>query len=79
MIPTVTQLAELAKESSNCHDDWNRLKITKDHAYKIMAAHVLEIFNGEEFDDQKMIMMAVVTDLLVENFLLNLKLSQDNS
>jgi hypothetical protein len=75
MTPTVKQLADLARES-DVQDpiDWGQLKITEDHAYEMMASNVLEQFTGVPEDQRLTVAMATVTKLLVENFVLNVKL-----
>jgi hypothetical protein len=75
MTPTVKQLADLARES-DAQDpiDWGQLKITEDHAYEMMASNVLEQFAGVPEDQRLTVAMATVTKLLVENFVLNVKL-----
>jgi hypothetical protein len=75
MTPTVKQLVELAQESDNYDPiDWGQLKITEDHAYEMMASNVLEQFTGVPEDQRLTVAMATVTKLLVENFVLNVKL-----
>jgi hypothetical protein len=48
--------------------DWGMLAIDEKEAYRLMATHVLEM-NNDELTNQ-----AVIVKLLVENFVLNLKL-----
>lgn len=75
MTPTVKQLAELARESDDQDPiDWGELKITEDHAYEMMASNVLEQFSSIPEDQRLTVAMATVTKLLVENFVLNVKL-----
>lgn len=68
------QLAELAKESETIDPDiWNYLSVSRDEAYELMASNVLEMVNN--IDDNNAIVpviMASMTHLLVENFILNL-------
>jgi hypothetical protein len=75
MNPTVKQLAELARESGE-HDpiDWGQLKVTEDQAYEMMASNVLEQFLDVPEEQRLTVAMATVTKLLVENFVLNVKL-----
>lgn len=67
-------LAELAKESDTIDPDiWNYLSVSRDEAYELMASSVLEMANG--IDDENAVLpviMASMTHLLVENFILNL-------
>lgn len=69
------QLAELAKEVEITDPiDWGYLSIEETQAYELMASHVLELGSDIEPEKRLPIMMAVVTKLLVENFVLNIKL-----
>lgn len=69
---SVNQLVELAKESEITDPiDWGLLSIKEDDAYKLMASHIIEIMNS---DKSEYVMAAIATKLLVENFVLNLKL-----
>lgn len=77
---TLEQLVELAMEVE--HQDplpWHSVNISKETAYSMMAAHVIDLFEQESDADRETVMMATMTKLLVENFLLNLKLHQNNS
>jgi hypothetical protein len=75
MKPTVKQIAELAKEAEITDSiDWGSLKITEKHAYEMMASNVLEQFENLSEDQQMTVAMATITKLLVENFVLNVKL-----
>ena len=49
-------------------------KITEEEAYQMMASSVLEQFEHMETDQQRTVMLATMTKMLVENFVLNLKL-----
>jgi hypothetical protein len=70
----VKELAAIAEEIDTVDPiDWGELAISEQEAYKLMASHVLEMFDNDE-EDVKIIMMATVTKLLVENFVLNLKM-----
>lgn len=69
---TVRQLAELAMQSEVTDPiDWGELLIREEDAYQLMASHVLEMFEGK---DNTLTMQATIVKLLVENFVLNLKL-----
>jgi hypothetical protein len=50
--------------------DWGMVEIDEDEAYRLMALHVLEM------EDDKLIIAATLTKLLVENMVLNTKLLQ---
>ena len=65
----VASLVSLAKEGAEFDPiDWSELNITEDQAYIMMAAHVLEMERNHLTD------AAIIVKLLVENFVLNLKL-----
>jgi hypothetical protein len=67
--PEVKLLVELAKEGAIMDPiDWGELNITEDQAYVMMATHVLEMERNNLTD------AAIIVKLLVENFVLNLKL-----
>ena len=68
---SVKTLVELAKEIENEDPiDWGTLSIDEDTAYNIIASQVLEIYNTND----QLTMLASITKLIVENFVLNLKL-----
>ena len=65
----IRNLVILAKEGETMDPiDWGDLNITEDQAYVMMAAHVLEMERNHLTDG------AIIVKLLVENFVLNLKL-----
>ena len=65
----IRNLVMLAKEGAVMDPiDWGELAITEDQAYVMMAAHVLEMERNHLTDG------AIIVKLLVENFVLNLKL-----
>ena len=67
--PELKLIVELAKETSVTDPiDWNELNITEEQAYIMMATHVLEMERNHLTDT------AIIVKLLVENFVLNLKL-----
>lgn len=71
---SIKDLAALAEESEVADPiDWGELAISEQDAYKLMASHVLEMFDNDD-EDVKIVMMATITKLLVENFVLNLKM-----
>lgn len=70
---TIDELIELAKEiESGDPIDWGMLAISEDEAYRLMALNIYEMCH----DNSKEIMMATILKLVVENFVLNLKLLQ---
>lgn len=67
--PEVKILVELAKEANIADPiDWSGLSATEDQAYILMATHVLEMERNNLTD------AAIIVKLMVENFVLNLKL-----
>lgn len=75
MILTLDNLVELAKECDLSDPiDFEFLDIKEDDAFKLMAAHVIEILNKNGRETSLEVIAAVCTKLLVENFVLNLKL-----
>lgn len=51
--------------------DWGMLAIDEQEAYRLMASNIVE-----QFPNEKLEILAVITKLTVENFVLNLKLLQ---
>jgi len=69
MSEELRNLVELAREGEVMDPiDWGDLHISEDQAYAIMAAHVLQMERNHLTDG------AIIVKLLVENFVLNLKL-----
>lgn len=67
--PEVKLLVDLARESEVADPiDWGELNITEEQAYVMMATHVLEMERNHLTD------AAIIVKLMVENFVLNLKL-----
>lgn len=65
-------LIELAQEVEISDPiDWGMLEISESQAYNMIASSVLEQFPNESITAQ-----ATITKLIVENFVLNLKLLQ---
>lgn len=70
---SIDDLVELAKEVEVTDPiDWGMLNIDEDNAYRLIATSVLEQFSQPL--DQPTI-LATITKLIVENFVLNLKLT----
>ena len=66
----IRNLVILAKEGEMMDPiDWGELNVTEDQAYVMMATHVLEMERNHLTDG------AIIVKLLVENFVLNLKLA----
>ena len=71
----VDWLVDLAREcDTNDPIDWGTLKITEDQAYQMMASNLLDQMATLDEDQRLHISLATTTKLLVENFVLNLKL-----
>lgn len=76
---SVEDLAVLAQEVETLDPiDWGMLSVDESTAYHLMASNVLEMFSKIEKDQQLAIALASITKLLVENFVLNLKLETHN-
>lgn len=69
-ISLVDAICELAKECNGSHIDWGMLAVDEDAAYRMMAMSVIE---NKDLDNP-VICRSTVAALLVENFVLNLKL-----
>lgn len=73
----VLRIAKLAEEIETTDPiDWGMLQISEDNAYKLIAANVINQFNKYNMDERE-IMIATITKLVVENFVLHLKLQRD--
>lgn len=69
------QLVDIAMEiESKDPIDWGMLEISEESAYRLMAAGVLESYLADEPESRDMLLLATVVKLLVENYVLNLKL-----
>ena len=65
----IEDLVSIAMEANIADPiDWGELNISEDEAYRMFAATVLEMGNEPMADK------AIIVKLLVENFILNLKL-----
>jgi len=70
----INQIVELAKEvETEDPIDWGMLNIDEDAAYRLIALNVANHLNVND-ENSKITMLAVITKLTVENFILNLKL-----
>lgn len=58
--------------------DWSAVNISADTAYRMMASHVIDLFEEHAEADRETVMMSVMTKLMVENFFLNLQIQQGN-
>jgi hypothetical protein len=74
---TQEQIIELAKEVELTDAiDWDDLPLEKDRVYQIVGSQAYELYaNYSQSEDGEAILIATVTKLLVENFVLNLKVN----
>lgn len=72
---TVEELVELAR-GVEIEDpiDWGVLAIDEEQAYRLMALNLIEIFENINDQDRDNVLMSMIIKLVVENFVLNLKL-----
>lgn len=74
----VGRLVELAQEVEIRDPiDWGMLSINETDAYELMANSVLDQMYSLPESYRETVMMATMTKLLVENFVLNIKLEQE--
>lgn len=73
---TVEQLVELTKEiETEDPIDWGMLNISEEDAIKLIAIDVLDMFQKiKPGPEKEIILISTVTKLVLENFVLNLKL-----
>ena len=71
---SVDELVDIALEASTIDSiDFSGLNIDEKTAYRMIATSVLEDYS----DLDKEVLLAIITKLVVENFVLNLKLFKD--
>lgn len=71
------QLIQLVEEiDAEDPIDWGMLNISEQEATKLIALDVLDMFKDTNEDTRDQIMLATVTKLILENFVLNLKLQE---
>jgi hypothetical protein len=71
----VKMLVDLAQEMEiKDNIDWGMLNIREVDAYELMANSVIDQFLGVNDKHKDTVMMATIVKLLVENFVLNLRL-----
>jgi hypothetical protein len=72
---TIEQLANIAMEGEMKDPiDWGELAIEERQAFEMMASQVFEKMDGMPEEQRAVVSMATMTKLLVENFVLNLRL-----
>lgn len=81
---TLEQLIEIAQEiETEDPIDWGLLRIDEDNAYNLIGSNIIEQYEKELSQmpehDRTLMMLATMTKLLVENFILNYKLQQQKN
>jgi hypothetical protein len=72
----IERIAKLAQEiESEDTIDWGMTEIKEEDAYKLIAMSVVNQFDKYTVDERE-IMIATITKLVVENFVLNIKLRE---
>ena len=72
----IERIAKLAQEiESEDTIDWGMTEIKEEDAYKLIAMSVVNQFDKYTIDERE-IMIATITKLVVENFVLNVKLRE---
>ena len=72
----INLVAELAQEVDNeSPTDFGLLPVDDESVWHLMAANVIEVYMP--LSDDKIIMMATITKLVVENFVLNMRLMKN--
>ena len=72
----IERIAKLAQEVEIGDPiDWGMTEIKEEDAYKLMAMGVVNQFDKYTVDERE-IMIATITKLVVENFVLNIKLRE---
>jgi hypothetical protein len=78
---SLEQLVEIAAEvEAGDPADWGKLAVGQEQAFRMIGTTILDMFDKEVYtDDDKLIMLATITKLTVENMLLNLKTMNKDS
>lgn len=72
----INLVAELAQEVDNeSPTDFGLLPVDDESVWHLMAANVIEAYMP--MSDDKIIMMATITKLVVENFVLNMRMMKN--
>lgn len=72
----VEKIALLAQEiESEDSIDWSMLQVSEEDSYKLIAMSVVNQFDKYTSSERE-IMIATITKLVVENFVLNIKLRE---
>ena len=59
--------------------DWTKLNVTENELYEIMADKVLDQMYGCPEEHREAVSMSTITKLLVENFILKIKVEEEKS
>lgn len=79
-IQNVLIISELAQEiEKSDFIDWGNLNVSEQEAFELVANNVYEQYRQtENIDGERLVLLANITKLVVENFVLNLKLMKCN-
>jgi len=68
-------LVDIAKEAESGDPiPWDKLSVGKDEAFKMIGTSILEQFDKEEYtEEDKVVLLASMTKLVVENMLLHIQ------
>lgn len=75
---TLEQLVELTKEvESEDPIDWGMLNIDEETAVRLIALDTFDMYHTwKEMGEAETVMLVTITKLILENFVLNLKLQE---
>lgn len=78
---SLDQLVEIAAEvEAGDPSDWGRLAVGQQEAMRMIGASVLDMFDKAVYtDEDRLILLATITKLTVENMLLNIKILHRDS
>ena len=77
---TLEQLIDIAASVEEGDPiDWDRLEKGQQETFKLIGTSVLEMFDKEVYSDtDRLMVLATITKLLVENMILHLKVMDKN-
>ena len=77
---TQEEIIELAKEVEISDEiDWDELPLDKDRIYQIIGSQAYELYEHySQSENGEAILLATITKLLIENFVLNLRVKGNN-
>jgi len=78
---TLDQLIDIAASVEEGDPiDWGRLNQGQQETFKLIGTSVLEMFDKDyNNDDDRLVVLATITKLIVENMILHLKLMEKNN